>query len=35
MTTTLGPMLLNWQLLQAGFPLTVIQGEERARLSAA
>lgn len=26
-----GTMLLNWQLLQAGFPLTVIQFEERAR----
>jgi hypothetical protein len=26
-----GPLLLNWQLLQAGFPLTVIQVEERAR----
>ena len=23
--------ILNWQLLQAGFPLTVIQVEERAR----
>lgn len=31
MTTTLGAMLLNWQLLRAGFPLTVIQVEERAR----
>jgi Fic family protein len=26
-----GRLLLNWQLLQAGFPLTVIQVEERAR----
>ena len=31
MTTTLGAMLLNWHFLQAGFPLTVIQVEERAR----
>ena len=31
MTATLGPMLLNWQLLQAGFSPTVIQVEERAR----
>lgn len=26
-----GRLLLNWQLLQAGFPLTVIQVEERAQ----
>ena len=26
-----GRLLMNWQLLQAGFPLTVIQVEERAR----
>jgi hypothetical protein len=26
-----GRLLLNWQLLQAGFPLTVIPVEERAR----
>ena len=26
-----GRLLLNWQLLRAGFPLTVIQVEERAR----
>ena len=26
-----GRLLLNWQLFQAGFPLTVIQVEERAR----
>ena len=26
-----GRLLLNWQLLQARFPLTVIQVEERAR----
>ena len=26
-----GRLLLNWQLLQAGFPLTVIQVEEPAR----
>ena len=26
-----GRLLLNWQLLQAGFPLTVIQVEEWAR----
>ena len=26
-----GRLLLNWQLLQAGFPLAVIQVEERAR----
>ena len=26
-----GRLLLNWQLLQAGFSLTVIQVEERAR----
>lgn len=26
-----GRLLLNWQLLQAGFPLTVIQVEDRAR----
>jgi hypothetical protein len=26
-----GRRLLNWQLLRAGFPLTVIQVEERAR----
>ena len=26
-----GRLLLNWQLLQAGFPLTVIQVEERTR----
>ena len=25
-----GRLLLNWQLLRAGFPLTVIQVEERA-----
>lgn len=31
MTATLGTILLNWQLLQAGFPLTVIQVGERAR----
>ena len=26
-----GRLLLNWQLLRAGFPLSVIQVEERAR----
>jgi Fic family protein len=26
-----GRLLLNWQLLRAGFPLTVIQVEDRAR----
>ena len=26
-----GRLLLNWQLLRAGFPLTIIQVEERAR----
>ena len=26
-----GRLLLNWQLFQAGFPLTVIPVEERAR----
>ena len=26
-----GRLLLNWQILKAGFPLTVIQVEERAR----
>jgi len=26
-----GRLLLNWQLLHAGFPLTVIQVEDRAR----
>jgi len=26
-----GRLLLNWQLIRAGFPLTVIQVEERAR----
>ncbi len=30
-----GRLLLNWQLLRAGFPLTVIQLEERARYLAA